>query len=107
MAPQAEQPAAASSARSSLTVGQDEQLNVPGIPAKERFTDDSKYPFMTARTFCMTILVSMGGICFGYDTGQISGFLQMEDFRYQVCLRSRARVSPGNCARLLRETCRE
>ena len=53
------------SARSSLTVGQDEQLNVPGIPAKEQFHDDSKVPFMTARTFFMTVLVSMGGICFG------------------------------------------
>merc|ERR1711964_703760 len=40
--------------------------------------DDSKVPFMTARTFFMCILVSMGGICFGYDTGQISGFLEME-----------------------------
>lgn len=33
--------------------------------------DDSKVPFMTARTFFMCILVSMGGICFGYDTGQV------------------------------------
>jgi len=44
--------------------------------------DDSKVPFMTARTFFMCILVSMGGICFGYDTGQISGFLEMENFLY-------------------------
>merc|ERR1711964_61858 len=44
--------------------------------------DDSKVPFMTARTFFMCILVSMGGICFEYDTGQISGFLEMENFLY-------------------------
>ncbi|KAL2062009.1 hypothetical protein VTL71DRAFT_6275 [Oculimacula yallundae] len=44
--------------------------------------EDSKVPFMTARTFFMCILVSMGGICFGYDTGQISGFLEMENFLY-------------------------
>jgi hypothetical protein len=49
--------------RSSETIGNNEN-NVPAIP-KEEFDDDSKVPFMTARTFFMTILVSMGGICFG------------------------------------------
>lgn len=61
------------SARSSMTVGQNDHPDVPSIPAKEKFNDDSKVPFLTMRTFFMTILVSMGGICFGYDTGQISG----------------------------------
>lgn len=28
----------------------------------------------------MAVLVSFGGICFGYDTGQISGFLEMDNF---------------------------
>ncbi|RVX73803.1 hypothetical protein B0A52_02693 [Exophiala mesophila] len=71
------------SRRSSATVGGDEALNVPAIPTKEAFDDDSKIPFMTMRTFFMTVVVSIGGVCFGYDTGQISGFLQMDDFVYQ------------------------
>ncbi|EPE29153.1 MFS general substrate transporter [Glarea lozoyensis ATCC 20868] len=45
--------------------------------------EDSKVPFLTLRTFFMTMLVSMGGICFGYDTGQISGFQEMDNFLYQ------------------------
>ncbi|KAF2872686.1 general substrate transporter [Massariosphaeria phaeospora] len=32
------------------------------------------------RILVMGILVSMGGFIFGYDTGQISGFLEMHDF---------------------------
>lgn len=32
------------------------------------------------RILVMGILVSMGGFIFGYDTGQISGFLEMPDF---------------------------
>ncbi|KAL9126857.1 MAG: hypothetical protein Q9217_004165 [Psora testacea] len=42
--------------------------------------DDSPYPLATWRTIMMGILVSMGGLIFGYDTGQISGFLEMKDF---------------------------
>ena len=46
-----------------------------GAPTMEKGRyDDSKVPFLTARTFFMCILVSMGGICFGYDTGQVSFF---------------------------------
>lgn len=47
---------------------------------KGPFDDESKVPFMTARTFFMAVLVSFGGLCFGYDTGQISGFLEMDNF---------------------------
>ncbi|EXJ86054.1 MFS transporter, SP family, sugar:H+ symporter [Capronia coronata CBS 617.96] len=47
---------------------------------KGPFNDDSKMPFLTVRTFFMAVLVSFGGLCFGYDTGQISGFLEMDDF---------------------------
>ena len=57
--------------------------DVPYVPKEEEFDDDSKHPFLTMATIMMTILVSFGGICFGYDTGQISGFLQMDNFRYQ------------------------
>ncbi|KAL5354955.1 general substrate transporter [Aspergillus floccosus] len=41
---------------------------------------DTPIPLLTWRSFVMGIFVSMGGFCFGYDTGQISGFLEMEDF---------------------------
>jgi len=40
----------------------------------------AKIPNITMRTFVMTILVAMGGFIFGYDTGQISGFLEMQVF---------------------------
>ncbi|KAL3424112.1 hypothetical protein PVAG01_03393 [Phlyctema vagabunda] len=35
---------------------------------------------LTLRTIFMTILTAMGGFIFGYDTGQISGFLEMHVF---------------------------
>ncbi len=47
---------------------------------KAGYHDDSKMPFMTIRTFFMAVLVSMGGIVFGFDTGQISGFVEMNNF---------------------------
>ncbi|KAJ5361287.1 MFS monosaccharide transporter [Penicillium brevicompactum] len=37
-------------------------------------------PLFTWRSLVMGLFVSMGGFLFGYDTGQISGFLEMEDF---------------------------
>jgi sugar porter (SP) family MFS transporter len=42
--------------------------------------DHSRLPWLTWRGFFMGILVSMGGFIFGYDTGQISGFLGMQNF---------------------------
>jgi MFS transporter, SP family, sugar:H+ symporter len=75
------------SSRSSATIGATEDVQVPEIPNKEAFDDDSKVPFLTMRTFAMTCLVSMGGICFGYDTGQISGFLEVRS-RSQFCFGS-------------------
>lgn len=41
---------------------------------------DTPIPLFTVRSFVMGIFVSMGGFLFGYDTGQISGFLAMKDF---------------------------
>lgn len=41
---------------------------------------DTPIPLLTWRSFIMGILVSMGGFLFGYDTGQISGFLEMPNF---------------------------
>ncbi|KAJ5728830.1 uncharacterized protein N7483_003338 [Penicillium malachiteum] len=41
---------------------------------------DTPIPLFTVRSFVMGIFVSMGGFLFGYDTGQISGFLEMPNF---------------------------
>ncbi|KAE8150473.1 monosaccharide transporter [Aspergillus avenaceus] len=41
---------------------------------------DTHIPLLTWRSFVMGVFVSMGGFLFGYDTGQISGFLEMENF---------------------------
>jgi SP family sugar:H+ symporter-like MFS transporter len=42
--------------------------------------EDTSLPRLTLWTFFMAVLVSMGGMVFGYDTGQISGFLEMRNF---------------------------
>lgn len=42
--------------------------------------DYSPLPRVTMQSFFMGVLISMGGFIFGYDTGQISGFLEMPDF---------------------------
>lgn len=39
-----------------------------------------RLPSVTMRVIAMTALVAMGGFIFGYDTGQISGFLEMNVF---------------------------
>ena len=43
--------------------------------------DDSPIPVLTIHSFIMGVFVSMGGFIFGYDTGQISGFLGMKEFQ--------------------------
>lgn len=42
--------------------------------------DYSPLPRITGRSLVLALFVSMGGLIFGYDTGQISGFLEMPDF---------------------------
>jgi SP family sugar:H+ symporter-like MFS transporter len=43
--------------------------------------DDRDVPWVTWRSASLGAFVSIGGIIFGYDTGQISGFLEMKNFK--------------------------
>ncbi|KXL48947.1 hypothetical protein M433DRAFT_57424 [Acidomyces richmondensis BFW] len=43
--------------------------------------DNAPIRLITPRIFAMAGIVSIGGLIFGYDTGQISGFLEMTDFK--------------------------
>ncbi|KAL1999756.1 hypothetical protein VTN02DRAFT_4073 [Thermoascus thermophilus] len=43
--------------------------------------EDTPIPMLTWRTLLMGAFVSIGGIVFGYDTGQISGFLEMTNYK--------------------------
>jgi SP family sugar:H+ symporter-like MFS transporter len=54
----------------------------PASAELEKANVDTSSPvkLFTPRIFAMIMIVSMGGLIFGYDTGQISGFLEMEDF---------------------------
>jgi SP family sugar:H+ symporter-like MFS transporter len=42
---------------------------------------NTKVPYVTWRSMVLATFVSMGGILFGYDTGQISGFLAMSNYK--------------------------
>jgi SP family sugar:H+ symporter-like MFS transporter len=43
--------------------------------------DESPVPWVTWRSLVLGAFVSIGGIIFGYDTGQISGFLEMNNYK--------------------------
>ncbi|KAJ5456105.1 uncharacterized protein N7458_003688 [Penicillium daleae] len=43
-------------------------------------TSDIPIPPVTAKTLALGAFISIGGLLFGYDTGQISGFENMSDF---------------------------
>ncbi|KAF2100825.1 general substrate transporter [Rhizodiscina lignyota] len=50
-----------------------------GDAEKQRGHDEPVHVY-SLRILLMATLVSMGGLIFGYDTGQISGFLEMDNF---------------------------
>lgn len=52
--------------------------------------DDSPVTMFRMRIFIMALLVSLGGLIFGFDTGQISGFVAMDDFKLRF-----AELIPG------------
>ncbi|KAL6707977.1 hexose transporter hxt5 [Coniothyrium glycines] len=52
----------------------DPEKNQPGV------LKVSKRQIFAPRIVAMAVIVSMGGFIFGYDTGQISGFLEMPNF---------------------------
>ncbi|KAJ5122836.1 Major facilitator superfamily domain general substrate transporter [Penicillium atrosanguineum] len=43
--------------------------------------DERHVPWVTWRSLVLGAFVSIGGIIFGYDTGQISGFLEMNNYK--------------------------
>jgi len=43
--------------------------------------DESRVPWVTWRSLTLGAFVSIGGVIFGYDTGQISGFLEMNNYK--------------------------
>ena len=55
-------------------------MDLPDSPGEKGKISIKNLPQVTLRTIFMAMLVAMGGFIFGYDTGQISGFLEMQVF---------------------------
>ncbi|KAF2720792.1 hypothetical protein K431DRAFT_225673 [Polychaeton citri CBS 116435] len=53
---------------------------LPTGEAEKQDVDNSRVRMLHPRVFAIVLIVSLGGLIFGYDTGQISGFLEMPDF---------------------------
>lgn len=74
--------------------------------------DESHVPWITWRSLVLGAFVSIGGIIFGYDTGQISGFLEMKNYKQRYAQRqpdgthSFSNVRSGLIVSLVRESYR-
>ena len=74
-----------------VTFSEDHREHAVDIGGKHASEFDfSPLPRITLQSFYMGILVSMGGFIFGYDTGEISGFLAMPDFLQRFGQRNHA-----------------
>jgi SP family sugar:H+ symporter-like MFS transporter len=74
------EPSNTSTAVPSNNSSMDLPTNGNGIAEKSSAGIGGKIPGVTLSTVFMAMLVAMGGFIFGYDTGQISGFLEMPVF---------------------------
>ncbi|KAF2396247.1 putative MFS monosaccharide transporter [Trichodelitschia bisporula] len=61
-------------------IASSEEVVSEGERLEEKDIVDGPVKYLTFRVFVMGIVVSFGGMIFGFDTGQISGFLEMSDF---------------------------
>lgn len=67
----------------------------PAELEKNGIDTHSPVKLLTPRIFAMVMIVSIGGLIFGYDTGQISGFLEMKDFLNRFGDQTNADGSPA------------
>lgn len=55
----------------------------PDPERRDSNPNERRIPWVTWRSLVLGAFVSIGGIIFGYDTGQISGFLEMKNYKMQ------------------------